>query len=368
MTGTEVPGEAARPGPAPAPATKLDPSVPHIARVRDYWLGGRDNFAVDRQVADPALAAFPHLVGSVRTTRAFLVRAVRYLTAQAGVRQFLDIGAGIPTANSTHEVAQSIAPDALACYVDRDPVVFGHARALLASGPHGRTSYLEADLRDTGKIMSEADSMLDLTQPVAVVLNAVLQFIPDQAGPGEIVSTLLDAMPPGSYLVLSHPASDLGREPRPDPASPLGRLLAQPVTWRSHEQVSRFFAGLRLLPPGVVQLPEWRPGLADPADRPANPADVTNPAHQADPAHRADVAGPAHPADPTHPADPADPADRADPTHLADRADPTPPGGPGRPAHPADRARRTHSADPAHPTRPADLGSGAALWGGIGQK
>jgi S-adenosyl methyltransferase len=263
MTGTEVPGEPDHRGPAPAPATKLDPGVAHIARVRDYWLGGRDNFAADRQVGGEALAAFPGLVGSVRTTRAFLGRAVRYLTAQAGVRQFLDIGAGIPTANSTHEVAQSIAPDALVCYVDRDPVVFGHARALLASGRHGRTSYLEADLRDTGKILAEAASTLDLTQPVAVLLNAVLQFIPDQAGPGEIVTTLLDAMPPGSYLVLSHPASDLGSEPRPDPASPLGRLLAQPVTRRSHQQVSRFFCGLRLLPPGVVRLPEWRP---DPAD------------------------------------------------------------------------------------------------------
>ena len=293
---TDTAGDPANDG--PAPATKLDPSVAHIARVRDYWLGGRDNFAVDRQVGGEALAAFPGLVSSVRITRAFLGRAVRYLTAEAGVRQFLDIGAGIPTAGSTHEVAQSIAPDALVCYVDRDPVVFGHARALLASRPHGRTSYLEADLRDAGKILAEAASMLDLTQPVAVLLNAVLQFIPDEAGPAEIVSTLLDAMPPGSYLVLSHPASDLGREPRPDPASPLGRLLAQPATRRSHQQVSRFFCGLRLLPPGVVPLPEWRPGPAG-------------------------LAGP------------ADPAEAADP------------------------------ADPAHPDDP---GSGAALWGGIGQK
>ena len=183
------------------------------------------------------MAAFPGLVGSVRAARAFLGRAVRYLTADAGIRQFLDIGAGIPTANSTHQVAQSIAPDALVCYVDRDPVVFGHARALLASGPHGAVSYLEADLRDTGQILAEAASMLDLTQPVAVLLNAVLQFIPDEAGPDKIVTMLLDAMPPGSYLVLSQPASDLGSEPRPDPASPLGRLLAEPVTRRSHEQV-----------------------------------------------------------------------------------------------------------------------------------
>jgi hypothetical protein len=217
---------------------------------------------------------FPGLVGSVRTTRAFLGRAVRYLAANAGIRQFLDIGAGIPTANSTHEVAQSIAPDALVCYVDRDPVVFGHARALLASGPHGRTSYLEADLRDTGKILAEAASMLDLTQPVAVLLNAVLQFIPEDADPGGIVTMLVDAMPPGSFLVLSHPASDLGREARPDPGSPLGRLLAGPVTRRSHDQVSRFFDGLRLLPPGLVRLPEWRPDPAEPdlADRVAGPA------------------------------------------------------------------------------------------------
>ena len=225
MTGTAVPGDPAQDG--PAPATRLDPAVAHIARVRDYWLGGRDNFAVDREVGNEAMAAFPGLVGSVRAARAFLGRAVRYLTADAGIRQFLDIGAGIPTANSTHQVAQSIAPDALVCYVDRDPVVFGHARALLASGPHGAVSYLEADLRDTGQILAEAASMLDLTQPVAVLLNAVLQFIPDEAGPGKIVTMLLDAMPPGSYLVLSQPASDLGSEPRPDPASPLGRLLAQ---------------------------------------------------------------------------------------------------------------------------------------------
>jgi hypothetical protein len=262
MTGTQVPGGPANEG--PPPPARLDTSVAHIARVRDYWLGGRDNFAVDRQAGDQAVAEFPGLVASVRITRAFLTRAVRYLTAEAGVRQFLDIGAGIPTANSAHEVAQSIAPDALVCYVDHDPVVFTHARALLASGPHGNTSYLEADLRDTGKIVAEAASMLDLTQPVAVVLNAVLQFIPDAADPDQIVAALLDAMPPGSFLALSHPASDLGGPARPALAGPLGPLLAAPVTPRSHDGVRRFFAGLRLLPPGVVPLPEWRPGPGDP--------------------------------------------------------------------------------------------------------
>ncbi|MGP7995766.1 MAG: SAM-dependent methyltransferase [Streptosporangiaceae bacterium] len=265
MNGTKVPGDTASDGPSPA---RLDTSAAHIARVRDYWLGGRDNFAVDREAGDEAMARLPGLARSVRATRAFLVRAVRYLTAEAGVRQFLDIGAGLPTANSTHQVAQSIAPDALVCYVDRDPVVFGHARALLASRPHGSTSYLEADLRDAGKIVAEAAGQLDLTQPVAVVLNAVLQFIPDDAGPGQIVATLLDAVPPGSFLVLSQPASDTGGPARPNLAGPLSGLLAEPVTPRSHAQVSRFFAGLRLLPPGVVRLPEWRP---DPPGRPQPP-------------------------------------------------------------------------------------------------
>ena len=140
MAGTEVPGDAA-PDAGPAPAIRLDPAVAHIARVRDYWLGGRDNFAVDRARGRRGGGRVPRAwSASVRPTRAFLARAVRYLTAEAGIRQFLDIGAGIPTANSTHEVAQSIAPDALVCYMDRDPVVFGHARALLASGPHGRTA------------------------------------------------------------------------------------------------------------------------------------------------------------------------------------------------------------------------------------
>ena len=157
MTGTEVPGDPVQDG--PAPTTRLDPAVAHIARVRDYWLGGRDNFAVDREVGDQAVAAFPGLVGSVRAARAFLGRTVRYLTADAGIRQFLDIGAGIPTAGSTHQVAQAIAPDALVCYVDRDPVVFGHARALLASGRHGRTSYVEADLRDTAEMLAASASI-----------------------------------------------------------------------------------------------------------------------------------------------------------------------------------------------------------------
>ena len=201
------------PGRCRAGAATIGPGVAHRARVYDYWLGGRDNFAADRRAGDQAAADFPGLVESVRSTRAFLSRAVRFLAAETGVTQFLDVGAGLPTAGSTHEVAQSVAPEAMVVYLDSDPVVFAHGRALLASGPHGNTSYLRADLRDPGTIVTEAARMLDLTQPVAVVLMSVLQFIPDAADPYQLVATIMDAMPPGSYLVASHPGSDLGATP-----------------------------------------------------------------------------------------------------------------------------------------------------------
>jgi hypothetical protein len=239
----------------------IGPWVAHRARVYDYWLGGRDNFAADRLAGDQAAAAFPGLVESVRSTRAFLSRAVRFLAAEAGITQFLDVGAGLPTAGSTHEAAQSVAPDAMVVYLDSDPVVFAHGRALLASGPHGNTSYLRADLRDPATIVTEAAQMLDLTQPVAIVLMSVLQFIPDATDPYQLVAAILDAMPPGSYLVVSHPGSDLGATPEASLAG--GRTMVDTaVTVRTHAEVSRFFAGLRLLPPGLVRLPEWRPGSA----------------------------------------------------------------------------------------------------------
>ena len=236
----------------------IGPGVAHRARVYDYWLGGRDNFAADRRAGNQAAGDFPGLVESVRSTRAFLSRAVRFLAAETGVTQFLDVGAGLPTAGSTHEVAQSVAPEAMVVYLDSDPVAFAHGRALLASGPHGNTSYLRADLRDPGTIVTEAARMLDLTQPVAIVLMSVLQFIPDATDPYQVVATILDAMPPGSYLVASHPGSDLGATPE---ASLAGghTLVDTAVTVRTHDEVSRFFTGLRLLPPGLVRLPAWRP-------------------------------------------------------------------------------------------------------------
>jgi hypothetical protein len=260
------PGSAgARAGAAHA---TIGPEVAHRARVYDYWLGGRDNFAADRLAGDQAAAAFPGLVESVRSTRAFLSRAVRFLAAEAGVTQFLDVGAGLPTAGSTHEAAQSVAPEAMVVYLDSDPVVFAHGRALLASGPHGNTSYLRADLRDPGTIVTEAARMLDLTQPVTIVLMSVLQFIPDAADPYQLVATIMDAMPPGSYLVASHPGSDLGATPE---ASLAGghTLVDTAVTVRSRAEVSRFFTGLSLLPPGLVRLPAWRPASPATAETPS---------------------------------------------------------------------------------------------------
>ena len=256
----------AAPGAGTSPV-RIDTSVAHIARVQDYWLGGRDNFAADRHAGEEAVAAFPGLVASVRSTRAFLARTVRYLTADEGIRQFLDIGTGIPTAGNTHSVAQAIAPDALVVYMDNDPVVFAHARGLLSSGPHGSTAYLDTDLRDTGKVLAEAARMLDLTQPVALVLSSVLQFIPDAEEPFMIVATLLDALAPGSFLVVSHPANDVEARVMATMAARLNELLAEQVTLRSQEEVEQFFQGLRLVPPGIVRVPEWRPDSAEDASR-----------------------------------------------------------------------------------------------------
>jgi hypothetical protein len=238
---------------------KFDSTVAHIARVQDYWLGGKDNFRVDREAGDEAIEAFPELVASVRNTRAFLARAVGYLARDAGIRQFLDIGTGIPAANNTHEVAQSVAPDSRIVYTDHDPAVLAHARALLVSRPAGTTAYLDADLRDTERILSDAASTLDFSRPVAIMLVAVLHCIPDSDDPYAIVTKLVEAVPSGSYLVISHPASDLHAMKMAAMAHRLNRLMAQKVTPRSRADVARFFDGLPLVEPGLVRAPEWRP-------------------------------------------------------------------------------------------------------------
>ena len=226
---------------------RLDTGTAHIARVYDYWLGGKDNFAADRAAGDEALEAFPGLISSVRANRAFLARTVRYLTGQLGIRQFLDIGTGIPASSNTHEVAQSIVPEARVVYVDNDPMVLAHARALLSSSGQGATAYLDADLRDTAKILEAAKDTLDFTKPVAVMLVAVLHLIRDADDPAAIIATLMEAVPAGSTLTISHVPNDMHMGAMSDMSDRLNRLLAKPSTYRSRAQVTSFFAGLELV-------------------------------------------------------------------------------------------------------------------------
>jgi hypothetical protein len=250
---------------APLPAgepAEIDTSVAHPARVYDYWLGGKDNFAADREAGDRVLEATPGLRERVRANRAFLVRAVRYLAAEAGIRQFLDIGTGIPSANNTHEIAQQVAPDARVVYVDNDPIVLTHARALLAGRPEGSIQYIDGDVRDVASIIGAAAKTLDFTQPVALLLLGVLHLVQDAEGPYELVARLMDALPSGSYLVISHPASDI----HPGQAEAQRRYnerVSTPQTLRTRAEVSRFFEGLDLVPPGLVHVHTWRPGPDD---------------------------------------------------------------------------------------------------------
>ncbi|HEY6493480.1 MAG TPA: SAM-dependent methyltransferase [Trebonia sp.] len=238
---------------------RLDTGVAHIARVYDYMLGGKDNFAVDRAAGDEFAKVMPGIMPAVREARAFLVRVVQMLAEEAGIRQFLDIGTGLPTANNTHETAQRAAPESRVVYVDNDPLVLAHARALLDSGPHGKTAYLDADLRDPDAILAGAAQTLDFSSPVAVMLVGVLHCIPDDGDPWGVVKRVMAAVPSGSYLVLGHPASDVEAEAAQATAG-LNTRLADPVTFRPHDQVARFVDGLELLEPGVVSYSQWRPG------------------------------------------------------------------------------------------------------------
>jgi len=263
-----VTSEGSSPAPGPGGGTlppahdvplEIDTSVAHVARVYDYWLGGKDNFAADRVAGEQAIQAYPDIVYSVRANRAFLARTVRYLAGEAGIRQFLDIGTGIPTANNTHEVAQDVAPGSNVVYVDNDPVVLTHARALLTSGQQGHTNYIDADLRDTGRILAEAAQTLDFSRPVAIMLMAILQHIDEAEDPYAIVDSLLAAVPPGSYLAISHPAADIETEAMAQMAERLNKLMAEKVTFRNRAQVALFFDGLELVEPGLVRVQQWRP-------------------------------------------------------------------------------------------------------------
>jgi hypothetical protein len=238
----------------------FDTSVAHQARIYDYLLGGKDNYAADREAAKAMLKAYPDTAFSARANRAFLGRVIPYLAGEAGIRQFLDLGTGIPTAGNTHQVAQAIAPETRVVYVDYDPVVLAHARALLTSGEAGATEYIDADLRDTDKILTQAAELLDFSQPVAVTMLTILHAIPDADDPHAIVAKIMDAVPPGSYLVITHAGSDL-LEPEALQGlyDSLNGKAQQQFQWRGGEQVARFFAGTDLVEPGLVRVDDWRP-------------------------------------------------------------------------------------------------------------
>jgi hypothetical protein len=237
----------------------LDTSVAHPARIYDYWLGGKDNFAVDRAAAEHVIAANPTVLHGVRANRAFLARAVRYLAEEAGIRQFLDLGTGLPTADNTHQVAQAVAPDARIVYVDSDPLVLTYARALLASTPEGATAYVDADIRDTGKVLAGAAELLDFSQPVAIMALMVLQYIPDDDDPWGVVRNLLGPMAAGSHLTVSDTVRDIDTGRVTEGTARMNQRMGPvQLTLRSRPEFGRFFDGLDMIEPGIVPLPDWR--------------------------------------------------------------------------------------------------------------
>jgi O-methyltransferase involved in polyketide biosynthesis len=250
------------------PVPALDTSKAHPARIYDYWLGGKDNFAADRDAAELALQAYPELAQAVQSNRAFLGRAVRFL-AREGVRQFLDIGTGLPAAGNTHEVAQEEAPETRIVYVDSDPVVLLHAQALLTGTPEGACDYIQADLRDCGTILAEAARTIDFGKPVALMLLAVLQFIPDEEDPYGLVSSLVAALPPGSYLVISHPTDDFNPN-KGESMKVYNERSAEQAVLRDQAATALFFDGLELLEPGVAPVAQWRPDSDLTAARPSS--------------------------------------------------------------------------------------------------
>ncbi|QHA08565.1 SAM-dependent methyltransferase [Streptomyces broussonetiae] len=239
--------------------SRINTSQPHTARIWNYWLGGKDNYEVDRAAGDRIRQLHPGIGEYARADRLFLGRAVRHLVAEAGIRQFLDIGTGLPTADNTHEVAQRIAPESRIVYVDNDPLVLAHARALLTSTPEGRTDYLDEDLRNVDAILDHAARTLDLSEPVALMLLGVVIFIGDDEDPYGLVRQLTDRLPTGSHLVLSHTVTSPSM-PDVDEAVKFWNENGTPrLTQRTPEDVARFFDGLELLEPGVVSCSRWRP-------------------------------------------------------------------------------------------------------------
>ena len=255
---------------APDPAgTGIDTTVPHSARIWNYWLGGKDNYAVDREAGDKVAAMLPSIVAQARADRAFLGRAIRYLAGEEGIRQFLDIGTGLPTADNTHQVAQRVAPQSRIVYADNDPLVLAHARALLTSAPEGACDYVDGDLREPDKILAKAARTLDLTKPVALMLLGIVHHIPDTQQAYSIVGHLVAALAPGSFLTINHSTSAVHGAAMEEAVAHWNRVGTPSMTLRTPEQIARFFDGLDLLPPGVVSCSRWRPDPSPTGDQPA---------------------------------------------------------------------------------------------------
>ena len=247
--------------------TVIDTSTAHIARVYDYFLGGKDNFPADREAAARILKGNPGMRDTCREQREFLRRAVRFLT-RAGIRQFIDIGTGLPTQENTHEVAQAIAPEARVAYIDNDPIVLAHARVLMADHNHGRTVFIHADARDPKALLAEPvlRDVIDFSRPVAVLMIGILHFMEDRDRPGDLIRTLLDAVPSGSYLAASHGTPDFA--PRiGDAVQAAYQASSMPCRVRTAAEVHELLAGVELVDPGLVLLAEWRPDGPVPADR-----------------------------------------------------------------------------------------------------
>jgi hypothetical protein len=246
----------------------INVGIAHPARVYDYFLGGKDNFAADRALGDALTAQIPSAPYSARANRAFLGRAVRYLVKERGIRQFLDIGTGIPSAGNTHEVAQALAPDTRALYVDNDPIVLAHARALMSSHPAGATAFIQADAQEPGKILGDPAlrETLDLAEPVALMLLSILPFFRDDENPQGIVSTLLDALPSGSYLTISHITADFIKPEQAANAVAAGQHSGVTYVPRTQAEIAAFFSGLDLVEPGVVPILAWHPDDGEPVD------------------------------------------------------------------------------------------------------
>ena len=250
------------------PGLNLDTSVSHSARIWNYWLGGKDNYAVDREAGDKVAAMLPSIVAQARADRAFLGRAIRYLAGDEGIRQFLDIGTGLPTADNTHQVAQRVAPESRIVYADNDPMVLTHARALLTSTPGGACDYIDGDLREPEKILAQAARTLDFTKPVALMLLGILHHIPDTEQAYSIVRRLVAALAPGSFLAINHSTSAVHGAAMEEAVAHWNRVGTPSMTLRTPEQIAAFFTGLDLLPPGVVSCSRWRPDLTPAGGQP----------------------------------------------------------------------------------------------------